>query len=304
MQYAKCVFPDFQIIQMVYTILEEIKYGLKENQELCQRKIQNFKERKNLQEFNVVSTEWGICVSSEPIDEKSNEIPKMQEVLKEMDCRGCIVTADAMNTQKEITRAIIEDTHGDYCLALKGNQKTAYQEVKEYFSCGELLDEIRKKDYGYRKETEETNKELLTREYYITEDIKWFADRKEWKKLNTIGYERKTILQKESGDIKTEERYYLCSIKPDAELFSIAVHRHWHVENCLHWTLDVVFQEDKLRSKEKNAIHNLGLIRRFVMFILKLMKSYYNRSMRSIRKKIGRKKAKFVRSTFAPDFYL
>ena len=65
----------------------------------------------------------------------------------------------------------------------------------------------------------------------------------------------------------------------DAELFAIVVRRHWHIENGLHWALDVVFREDRLRSKEKNGIHNLGLIRRFVMFIINLMKAYYHRSM-------------------------
>lgn len=64
--------------------------------------------------------------------------------------------------------------------------------------------------------------------------------------------------------------------------------RHWHIENGLHWVLDIVFREDRLRSKEKNGIHNPGLIRRFVMFIMKLLKMYYNRSMKRIRAKTGR----------------
>ena len=64
--------------------------------------------------------------------------------------------------------------------------------------------------------------------------------------------------------------------------------RHWHIKNNLHWTLDIVFGEDKLRSKEKNGMHNLGLIRRFVMFLLKLLKNYYHRSLKRIRTKIGR----------------
>lgn len=83
-------------------------------------------QRRNLNEFNVMSTEWGISLSSTRIDEKSNEIPEMQKVMKQLDCRGCVVTADAMNTQKATAKAIIKEAHGDYCLALKGNQKTAY----------------------------------------------------------------------------------------------------------------------------------------------------------------------------------
>lgn len=212
----------------------------------------------------------------------------MQKVMKQIDCRGCIVTADAMNTQKATARAIVKEAHGDYCLALKENQKTAYQEVKEYFACGTLLKEIMAKDGCYLKETEETASSSITREYFVTDDINWFEDRGAWEKLTSIGYERKTTAKKGTDEAQIEERYFLCSIKPVAELFAVAVRRHWHIENGLHWTLDVVFREDKLRSKEKNGVHNLGLIRRFVMFIIKLLKVYYHRSMKRIRDKIGR----------------
>lgn len=245
-------------------------------------------ERRNLQEFNVMSTEWGLNLSSTRIDEKSNEIPEMQKVMKKIDCRGCIVTADAMNTQKATAKVIIKEAHGDYCLALKENHKTIYLEIKEYFSCEELLKKIMAKDGQYFKEAEETTYNIITREYFITDDLKWFEDKRDWEKLTSIGYERKTIFQKETEEVMIEERYYLCSIKPIAELFAIVARRHWHIENGMHWVLDIVFREDKLRSKEKNGIHNLGLIRRFVMFIIKLLKVYYNRSMKRIRAKIGR----------------
>lgn len=56
-----------------------------------------------------MSTEWGICLSSTRIDEKSNEIPEMQKVIKQIDWRGCIVTADALNTQKATARAIVKE---------------------------------------------------------------------------------------------------------------------------------------------------------------------------------------------------
>ncbi len=254
--------------------------GKENSQDIC--------DTRNLSEFNVMSTEWGICLSSTRIDEKSNEIPEMQEVMGKLDCRGCVVTADAMNTQKDTARAIVEKAQGDYCLALKENHKTAYHEVKEYFANEGFLKEIMAADGQYLKETEETASETVVREYFITSDIKWFEDRKEWKKLKTIGYEKKTITRKRTGDTIIEERYFLCSIEAVAELFAIVVRRHWHIENGLHWALDIVFREDRLRSKEKNGVHNLGLIRRFVLFIIKLMKTYYHRSMKRIRSKIGR----------------
>ncbi len=260
----------------------------KETRNTAKKNEKDTASRRNLNEFNVMSTEWGISLSSTRIDEKSNEIPEMQKVIKQIDCRGCIVTADAMNTQKATAKAIVKDAHGDYCLALKENQKTAYREVKEYFASEELLKEIMAKDGQYLKETEATACSTVTREYFITDDTDWFEDRKEWEKLISIGFERKTITKKGTDEIHVEERYYLCSMKPVVELFAIVVRRHWHIENGLHWTLDIVFKEDKLRSKEKDGIHNLGLIRRFVMFIIKLLKAYYHRSMKRIRDKIGR----------------
>ena len=260
----------------------------KETHNTGKKKSEDAAERRNLQEFNVMSTEWGISFSSTRIDEKSNEIPQMQKVMKQIDCRGCIVTADAMNAQKATAEAIIKQARGDYCLALKGNHGTVWREVKEYFACEELLEKIKKKEGQYFREEETRTYETVTREYFITDSLEWFEDRKEWEKLQSIGYERKSISRKETGETTVEERYYLCSIKPIAVLFGIAVRRHWHIENGLHWVLDIVFREDRLRSKEKNGIHNLGLIRRFVMFIMKLLKVYYNRSMKRIRAKIGR----------------
>ena len=260
----------------------------KETRNTAKKKSTEEDQNRNLHELNVMSTEWGICLSSTRIDEKSNEIPEMQKVIKQIDCRGCIVTADAMNTQKATARAIVREGQGEYCLALKENQKTAYQEIKEYFGCEDFLKKLMDQDEQYAKEAEHTADAIIVREYFITDDIQWFEDRKEWEKLSSIGYERKTITQKESGKVQVEERYYLCSIRPDVDMFAIAVRRHWHIENGLHWTLDVVFREDKLRSKEKKGIHNLGLIRRFVMFMIKLLKMYYHRSMKRVRNKIGR----------------
>lgn len=260
----------------------------KETRNTAKRNSTETEDSRNLNEFNVMSTEWGLCLSSTRIGEKSNEIPEMQKVIKQIDCRDGIVTADAMNTQKATARAIVQEAHGEYCLALKENHKTVYAEIKEYFSCEDFLKRLMEQDRRYLKESEHTTDMITTREYFITNDIQWFKDRKEWEKLSSISYERKTITQKRTAAVQVEERYYLCSIPPIAELFATAVRRHWHIENGLHWTLDVVFREDKLRSKEKNGIHNLGLIRRFVMFLIKLLKVYYHRSMKRIRNKIGR----------------
>lgn len=245
-------------------------------------------ERRNLNELNVQSTEYGITLSSTRINEKSNEIPEAQRVLRTLDLRKCVVTADALNTQKDTVAVIVDDAHADYCLALKANQKNAYTDIVEYFN-EDTLNELKKGPYTYREEKEITSERSVTREMYISEDIRWFEDRSKWKKLKSIGYEKKTIVNLRDNKESIEERYYLCSLKADAELFSIVIRRHWHVENLLHWVLDVTFKEDALRMKEKTAMHNLGLVRRFVLSILKVLKEYYgNISYRYMRRRICR----------------
>jgi len=271
----------------------------KETRNTGNEKKEAVEDQRNFNTLNVYSTEYGIALSSTRIDEKTNEIPEAQKVLKNLDLKGCIVTADALNTQKETARAIVEDAHGDYCLAVKGNQHKLYNDLVDYFQDESLLKEVREKDGCYLKESEETNHKEEIREHYITDDISWFEDNKLWISLKSFGYIKKTTTNKDTGEVSIEERYYICSFKPDAELLSVVIRRHWHVENLLHWVLDVVFREDSLRTRQKKALENLGLIKRFVLSILKVVKEYYKMSFRYIRRKIGRNLEKEIPVIFA-----
>lgn len=258
----------------------------KETRGTAKADAEKVEDRRNMNNLNVQSTEYGITLSSTRIDEKSNEIPEAQKVLKKMNLKGTVVTTDALNTQKGTAEVIIE-SKGDYCLALKSNHKLTYSEVGEYFD-EETLKKLKKTQY-YRKETEEASGKKTIREYYISGDIDWFQGRKEWKKLTSIGYEKKTIKNLKTGTSNIEERYYFCSFPADVELFALCVRRHWHVENLLHWVLDVTFRQDYLRTKNKTALNNLGHVQRFVLSILKILKSYYNKSFKRMREHIGRK---------------
>ena len=248
------------------------------------------KDQRNFNMLNVYSTETGITLSSTRIPEKTNEIPEAQFVLKKLDLTGCVVTADAMNTQKETARIIVENAHADYCLAVKSNQQGMYNDLVQYFEDPSLLKEIEEKHPERRYKIVETskNKEVV-REHYITDDIKWFEDLDKWAKLKTFGYIKKTVRNTKSGEETVEKRYYICSFKPDVKLLALVIRRHWHVENLLHWCLDVVFKEDSLRTKEKKALQNLSLIKQFTLSIIKVLKSHYrNLSMNHIRRKMGR----------------
>ena len=260
---------------------------------------ENVRDQRNYDVLNVQSTETGITLSATRIDEKTNEIPEAQAVLKKLDLRGCIVTADALNTQKNTVLAITQSAHADYCLAVKSNQKRLYDDLRMYFEDKHFLEKI-KKDGNYLKETEKSSGKISIWEHYITGDVKWFSEKELWNKLRSFGYVRKKNIDTKTGKETVEERYYICSFRPAVELFALTIRRHWHIENLLHWALDVVFKEDSLRTREKKALHNLGLVNRFVLSVLKILKPYYNNiSFRYMRRKIGRNLEKELPVIFA-----
>ena len=172
------------------------------------------------------SNENGFCLGQKTVEEKSNEITAIPELLKAINIKGQIVTIDAMGTQTKIAETI-KDRRADYVLALKENHLNLYKDVKDYFDDAEFCKKIKNKK-NYKKTVEKAHSQIETREYYQTNDIKWLADKDKCKGLKTIGMIVKTI--KKNDYTVVEKRYYLSSLAPDIELFSKAVRQHWSVE--------------------------------------------------------------------------
>ena len=210
------------------------------------------------------SREDGYCLGQKTVDEKSNEITAIPQVLDVIAIKGQVVTIDAMGTQREIVEKI-KEKRADYVLALKGNQGTLYEDVKMF-----LMDnkEELKRNGNYYRTTEKAHGQIEIREYYQTEDIKWLSQKKNWKGLKSIGMEEKTIHRE--GQEKKEYRFYISSLKTDMELFSRAVRGHWSVES-MHWQLDVTFREDANHTLDKIAAQNQNVIRKWCLSILKLL---------------------------------
>lgn len=212
------------------------------------------------------SREDGFCLGQRAVDEKSNEITAIPELLDKIQVKGQIVTIDAMGTQKTIAEKI-RRKRADYVLALKGNQTGLYEDVKLYLSDEKVKEEIRsKKDYNCT--TEKAHGQIEKREYYQTEDIGWLGQKKEWKGIKSIGMEEKTI-RDEKGERK-EYRYYISSLGADIETFRRAVRGHWSVES-MHWHLDVTFREDANTTLDKQAAQNQNIIRKWSLSILKMI---------------------------------
>lgn len=204
-----------------------------------------------LHTLNVYSCEYRMCIAQKFIDEKTNEIPAAQEILKTMDLHGTIITADAMNCQKDTVATIVK-SKGDYVLALKGNQKFFYEEVKDYFD-NKTLENLEKKENCYYQTIEKEHGGIVVRKYYITEDTSWFCEKNKWKKLNSFGMVHKIFIDS-NGKKREENRYYICSISENAKEFAKAARGHWRVENNLHWQLDLHLRMIKIQVWQKQVL--------------------------------------------------
>lgn len=211
--------------------------------------------------YHVVSAfvaENQITLGEVKIEEKSNEIKAVPELLETLDIENSIITADAMSCQKEIVRTIREKK-ADYCIALKENQPTLYENVDLYFRefSQELSSYVTKdKDHG----------RIEIREYRLLTDLSWLPEKEAWSGLQSIGMVKSAVTRE--GQTSESTRYYLSSLT-DLERFSYAVRKHWSIENQLHWCLDVIFDEDGSRARKDNSPLNLNILRKVALSLCK-----------------------------------
>jgi predicted transposase YbfD/YdcC len=199
------------------------------------------------------------------VDEKSNEITAIPQLLKMLEITGSLVTIDAMGCQTEIAQTII-DAEADYVLAVKENQKTLYDGISWFFLTQ------REQDFaGVRVSRHETHEKghgrEETRQYFVCSAPRDLPDRKRWPKLAAIGWTINDTIR--DGRRSYEMRYYIMSRKLSARDFAAAVRGHWSIENSLHWQLDVTFQEDQSRLRRGHADANFSILRRTALSLLK-----------------------------------
>ena len=202
------------------------------------------------------------------VDEKSNEIKAVPELLELLYLKGCIVTIDAMGTQKEIA-AGIREKEADYVLALKDNQPILRAEVEGVFEA-EVESEIEKdlENNGRWQETiERGHGRKETRRVMSVEAPDWLTNKDEWRDLRSLIMVES--VREEREKISNEKRYFISSLPPDASRAAEIIRSHWAVENSLHWVLDVAFREDDSRIRAGNAPENLALVRKLTHNLLK-----------------------------------
>lgn len=202
------------------------------------------------------------------VDEKSNEITAIPELLRVLEINGCIVTTDAMGCQQEIA-AIVVEKGGDYLLALKENQGQLYEDVTELFNGAEEVNYF-DVEHTYAKTTNKNHGRIEIRECWAVTDpdfTHYLRGLENWKSLHSlikVSSQRQT-----STGTSLEDRYFISSSKLSAKQLLKAVRGHWGIENGLHWVLDIAFREDESRVRKDYAPENLAILRHIALNLLK-----------------------------------
>lgn len=212
----------------------------------------------------------GISIGQVKVDDKSNEITAIPELINLLDIENRIITIDAIGTQENICNLITsKEKKGDYILKVKDNQKDLKDDIKTYFELGLKRDEqqiaIWENDY------EKDHGRIEKRTYYLSYEIDSISDKEKWKSVQAIG--RIDVKKIENGKEKITKHYYILSKAFDMETFMKTTREHWNIECGLHWRLDVIMDEDHSRNREGNSINNLSLVRKIVFNLARLDKS-------------------------------
>ena len=227
--------------------------------------------------LNAFSSDYGMCLNQAFIDSKTNEIPEMPLLVKNMDITGAIVTCDALNTQPATAEAIINGG-GMYIMPVKGNRKNLHNQFKHYFD-----DQIRNelegntgKDPTYMITVEKEHGGTAIREYYIRKNIFNLYQADEWAGLTAIGFSRRIFRSNKPGVKPTYcDRYYILGGISDVETFARSVRKHWHVENKCHWQLDYTMKDDANKSMEGTGAEGLHLMKKAALCVLNVARALY-----------------------------
>jgi predicted transposase YbfD/YdcC len=211
--------------------------------------------------------------------EKSNEITAIPALLERLELNGALVTIDAIGCQTKIAEAI-RARGADYLLALKDNWPALTAEVERFFASAAPV------ALDAHQTTDGDHSRIESRRHAVCHDVQWLlSDRRfpgEWrfKDLAMIGMvEAET---ERNGKTTLERRYYLSSATLSARQFAAAVRAHWHVENRLHWVMDVVFHDDLMRLRTQNGPANMAAVRHMS---LNLIRSIDDKASLKVRRK-------------------
>jgi predicted transposase YbfD/YdcC len=230
------------------------------------RSFDHGREQSPLHMVSAWASERGLVLGQRCVEDKSNEITAVPELLDQLVLENSIVTLDAMGCQTAIAEKILA-RGGDYLLTLKGNPPLAHAAVAKHFDqhCF-CRGAPRRADCDA---FDDTHGRLVRRRVFASTEAAALDALSGWPGLRTVlAVESIRSLDSTPTKVDSEIRYFLSSCSDAPAVLNQAIRSHWAVENALHWVLDVTFREDDSRVRDRRAARNLALLRKVALNIV------------------------------------
>ena len=226
--------------------------------------------------------EQNLTLGQIKVEDHSNEITAIPALLELIDIQGATITIDAMGTQTEIVR-LIRAKKADYVLALKTNHPTLYYQIKNWFETA-LANNFEDITLTSERRVEKGHHRTEKRMVWAVplSEFGGLYKQEQWLGLKSIVMVERT--RHLWNKVTYEVQFYLSSLPTDAQNLGNVIRTHWGIENQVHWTLDVTFNEDKCRIRSCHSPRNFALLRRMALNALNLETTL----KRSLRQKMKR----------------
>ena len=209
--------------------------------------------------------EIGLSIGQVKVNDKSNEITAILDLLDLLDIKDAIITIDAIGTQENIINKIV-NKKGHYVLPVKDNQKELRKQIKSQFdSYNNLYDN---NEIKHKKTMEKNHGRIKEREYFLCYNVSKIEDKEKWKTVKAIAYTKVTRTYNDESILT--ENYYIIDYHIGIEKLIETIRDHWNIECGLHWKLDVILDENHSRNRIKNSINNLSIMRKIVFNLASL----------------------------------
>jgi predicted transposase YbfD/YdcC len=219
------------------------------------------------------SDNGGLVVGQIKTDSKSNESTAIPELLQLLAIKGCIVTIDAMGCQTAIARQI-RDQGGDYLLALKGNHKKAYAAVKQHFHQHIEHQLAWRTAENFFDAFDDSHGRTVRRRVWTITDMAPLPELAPWPGLHSVIIVETIRMAHQQAPVTSDYRVYISSLVRSATAFATMIRQHWDIENKLHWSLDVTFNEDRCRIRKDHAPENVTAVRHIALNLLRQERSH------------------------------